>query len=247
MTPQDLPESIDLPEAGTVKIERRNIFGHDYVIMYDEEATTHINLSLPRDGNGISGAESQIRRLEAGVSISVSGLSSLSAETARIRAAMLTYAAEVVERLNKGYKDRIAELEAEASKEEEERRKRIEAQRKAAEERRKVIDERKERCLMEFADEPVRARARGYKQAVRAYVRVREIGDGDAFIPYIEYVNENDWSRPTDIGAIMRLEYKQGSRYKVVWDDGREDLSPWDRGADAEKEHKIKPLSVEAD
>lgn len=173
--------------------------------------------------------------------------------------ACLEAAEELLEEFNAAAAERKAKLQREREEAEKRREREMaeyrERQRKEREERQAALEaraaqmaERKELLMHEFVDEPVKARARGYKQAVRAHVRVREltrwegmnrVGTGE-FQVYIEYVYDNDYNRPNRIEDIWRLEVKPegSSRYKVLWDDGRTDLG-YDKGADAEKEHKM--------
>ena len=169
------------------------------------------------------------------------GHNGLNAEESVKMAMLLNEAAKVAQR----WEESDAEERERAAKAREIAEK---ARREAREKQEAELAKRIERCMMEFADEPVRVRAQGYKSVVRGVMRVRETfrynrntltreGTGE-FIPYIEYTNDADRDRPERIGSIRRLEIKVGGRFKVVWDDGRDDLPIYDRGANAHRDNE---------
>lgn len=104
------------------------------------------------------------------------------------------------------------------------------AKAKAKEERNATLVERKERLQVEFLGERGRARMYGLKTSVPVEVKVRKKSyDSEEYVPYIESVNYADQTRTTDYRKCRRFEIKAGGRYMLVWDDGPDDLRPWDR------------------
>ena len=110
-----------------------------------------------------------------------------------------------------------------------EREKEREKARKLAEIRAEKTKEREERLLNEFLDDEVRVRVTGYKSRVRAFVRSREVrqfGDEEAhWVPRLEYVLDQNWHWPTDIGSVVSFEVKVGGRFEEVWNDLEEGTS----------------------
>lgn len=184
----------------------------------------------------------ELRQMREGVRVSYASTEMSGDQAARF-GHLLAHAGAFAEQHNAKIAEMLPSLEESYATAEQRRREERERERLAWKERQEreaeITKEREERCLMEFADEEVRVRARGYKSVVKAVVRVRETGIG--YTPYVEYVHDNDYSRPNRISQIRRLEIKQGSRYKVVWDDGRDDLPEYDRGARANRDAQIKP------
>jgi hypothetical protein len=156
-------------------------------------------------------------------------------ELARETSKLLTFAADLAELINEANADRRAEIELERKRQEEE------AERER-EECRQRIAERTELLLTELVDERVNIRQHGYKTMRQATVGVRELRvwnretseyEVAGYAPKFDYVNAADASRTQHVDEIKRLDVKvRGTRkWKTVWEDGMDDLNPWDRDA----------------
>lgn len=173
--------------------------------------------------------------------------SGMDAELAGRFGQMMVYLAGIAEACNAANAGAIEEARRKQAEAEAEReRQRVE--------REQLIAERKERLMYEFADADVKVRTAGYKTTVRAKVVVHAVrGEYDyethsyketgEYEPKIEYHYDNDWNRPKNVERIRRLEVKVGSRYKVVWDDGDEDLPYYDRAVRADKRQHVQAYS----
>lgn len=134
---------------------------------------------------------------------------------------LMTVAKAIVDEFNSNIAGVIDEAK-EAERKEEEQRKRHEEERAA------VLAERRDRLLTEFLGEQGRIRARRSRSYQPVIVCAREMPNGDFDVDF-EWVNDHDYGREKRLPFIRSFDIKVGSRYKEVWDDGRDDLSPWEK------------------
>lgn len=114
-----------------------------------------------------------------------------------------------------------AEREAARRKAEEEARQRQAEQ----EEENRIVRERTDRLLNEFVGERVKIRARGYKGMPDGTVDAVETISG-AYRPVIRW--RTNLQRTSNVALWRRLDIYVGNHWETVWDDGDDDLSPWD-------------------
>ena len=127
---------------------------------------------------------------------------------------------------------------AEARREEE--RRAAEREKEEAE-RREVVKQRTEQVMTEFFGEEVKVREAGFQTMRRAIVNVRllngvwnretqeteEPHDEDPrYGLRLDYIGKD--VRTENVERMKRLDVKKGSRWYTVWDDGTDDLSPWE-------------------
>lgn len=144
-----------------------------------------------------------------------------------------------------------AEMEAERAERRErqtrERREYQERQKREREEQARqreakdaLVAERTERLLMEFVGDEVRVRHHGYKTMARAIVKALEqtrfdidsgerVETGEYRVRFVWCVPHMDSNRPQSIDTLRRIDVRDGSRFYTIWDDGNDDLNPWDR------------------
>lgn len=102
---------------------------------------------------------------------------------------------------------------------------------KMDEERKRVLERREELVQNELVGETVWVRSRGYKTMKKATVKIKtrqKFGEPDD-TEYVMVLQWEDEPRPSKIDRIPRLDVVIEGERLNVWDDGVEDLKPWER------------------
>ena len=135
--------------------------------------------------------------------------------------ALAQFCANLVWHIDNGNAERIEEAKQRAEEE------RLERERKAKE-RAEELDRRRDVLMHELVGERVRMRQYGYKTLRAATVDVVETYDGN-YKPFFRY-GPQDQARTQDINQLKRLDVRQkNGTWLTVWDDGLDDLNPWER------------------
>jgi hypothetical protein len=175
---------------------------------YNRYHDIQVRLSIADDG---SAAGFEIPRQVFNTTEGVSDIQRLIACAAWICDLFLEANAETIEQLKR--EEEEAELE----------RKRL------AEEREAELELRRERLMTEFLGDEVKIRERGYKTMRRARVEVYSTaGAADQdYRLHFRYFGRDE--RTQNLERMVRVDIKVGSRWKTLWDDGKDDLSPWEQ------------------
>lgn len=182
--------------------------------------------SVQLDSPDAEGADAD--ELENGCGVTIQRwYGSMDVDETRKASDLLAWVAAIAEAIEQADADRIEAAREAVAKEEEERQRKI-AEREA------LIEERKDRLMNEFVGEEIKVRERGYKTMRRAIVNVlpvMEWKDGERvetgeFRIHLDYIND---ARTQRVEQMPRVDVKVGSSWRTVWDDGTDDLSPWER------------------
>ena len=95
-----------------------------------------------------------------------------------------------------------------------------------------VIEDRKQLLMNDLLGETVFVRSRGYKTMRKATIEVHDHqgrGAGAEVTHYLIF-NYHGEDRGQDLRRIMRLDVLLDGERLEVWNDGEEDLNPWERG-----------------
>jgi hypothetical protein len=165
--------------------------------------------------------------------VELSGYETMTAEDAANMARLCLFGSDLVSLIDEANAGAIAEQQQREADEEQQREEEALAEKAKWE-------ERKELLLMEATGEKVRIRHRGYKTNGTAMLEVINRGSEEEphYVPRLRWDVAQNQSRPQNIEHWQRFEVKTPKGWKLLWDDGKDDLPEYDRNI---KEPKARP------
>lgn len=109
----------------------------------------------------------------------------------------------------------------------------------AVEARKATLAEREETLLHEHVGDQVRLRLRGEQSLHGAFIDTKEGGEGEFFV-CVNWMKDSNYGKHFDLSRVMCMDIMIGSRYCELWNDGYEDLLPYEAEKVRSKRKKIK-------
>lgn len=113
--------------------------------------------------------------------------------------------------------------------------------REAAEARKEKLKDREEKLLHEHVGDQVRVRMYGEQSIHGAYIRALPTVNGEDYEVHVEWMKSSNYGKPFSLERAMLLDVMIGSRYCELWNDGFDDLLPYEAEKIIKKRKSVKP------